>query len=171
MILDMQVQEDLETPTDDTEVINRRDKTMIWKLKAQAARTSYRLFMRYARGAEYASNSEEDKAWCQLFIDNYSEMLCESHLQLVFKKKTHFVGSKTLNFSLKLVSCATKVSKTMTKMLPFVETILYDSVILLMLATKKDQELFTDDPVEYIRKQIDVFSTIYQPKQTSSELL
>lgn len=56
----------------------------------------------------------------------------------MFKKKTHFVGSKTLNFSIKLVSSATKVEKTMTKMLPFVETILYDSIIFLMLTTQKD---------------------------------
>lgn len=76
----MPVQAELESPTEDSEIINSRDKTMVWKLKAQAARTSYRLFMRYANGAKYASNNEEDKAWCQTFIDNFSETLCESHL-------------------------------------------------------------------------------------------
>jgi len=61
-------------------LINQRDKTIVWKLKAQAARITFRLFMRYANGAKYASNDDEEKAWCMSFIENYSEMLCESHL-------------------------------------------------------------------------------------------
>lgn len=98
-------------------------------------------------------------------------MLCESHLQLMFKRKTHFIGSKTLNFVIKLVSSATKVTLTMNKMLPFMENILYETAIPLMLASQKDQQLFTDDPIEYIRKQFDVMETLYMPKVTTVELL
>jgi hypothetical protein len=57
----------------------------------------------------------------------------------MFKRKTHFVGSKTLNFVIKLVSAATKVELTMQKMLPFLENILYETAIPLMLVSMRDQ--------------------------------
>ena len=57
----------------------------------------------------------------------------------MFKRKTHYVGSKTLNFVIKLVSSATKVELTMTKMLPFLENILYETAIPLMLVSSRDQ--------------------------------
>jgi len=56
----------------------------------------------------------------------------------MFKKKTHFIGSKTLNFVIKLVSQATKVDRTMAKMIPFIDTILYETAIPLMLMSSKD---------------------------------
>lgn len=56
----------------------------------------------------------------------------------MFKKKDQFVGSKTLNFSIKLVSQATKVDRTMARLLPFIDTILYELAIPLMLVSTKD---------------------------------
>jgi len=43
-LLDMPVPENLESPTDDVETIAERDKHIIWKLKAQTARITFRLF-------------------------------------------------------------------------------------------------------------------------------
>jgi len=57
----------------------------------------------------------------------------------MFKRKTHYVGTKTLNFVIKLVSSATKVELTMQKMLPFLENILYETAIPLMLVSSRDQ--------------------------------
>ena len=57
----------------------------------------------------------------------------------MFKRKTHFIGSRTLNFVVKLVSAATKIPITMTKMQPFIENILYETAIPLMLVSNRDQ--------------------------------
>jgi len=59
--MDMPVPEGLETATDDVEQIATLDKHIVWKLKSEAARITFRLFMRFANGAKYASNNEEDK--------------------------------------------------------------------------------------------------------------
>jgi len=71
----------------------------------------------------------------------------------MFKRKTHFIGSKTLNFVIKLVTSATKIKRTMAKMLPFMDNILYETVIPLMLTSSRDIRLFEEDPIEFIRKQ------------------
>ena len=71
----------------------------------------------------------------------------------MFKRKTHFIGSKTLNFVIKLVTSGTKIKRTMAKMLPFMDNILYETVIPLMLTSTRDIRLFEEDPIEFIRKQ------------------
>lgn len=43
-VLDMPVPEDLKTLTQDTDEVNRRDKTMFWKLKATVAELTHKLF-------------------------------------------------------------------------------------------------------------------------------
>ena len=69
-------------------------------------------------------------------------MLLESHLQLMFKKKTNFVGSKTLNFCIKFVTASCKIERTMLKLKPFMDNILYETVIPIMLVTHRDMSLF-----------------------------
>ena len=67
LILDLQVPAELESPTEDVEVMAQRDKSMLWKLKAQTARITYRLFSRYANTSRYLGDDEAEKAWCASF--------------------------------------------------------------------------------------------------------
>ena len=137
-LLDMPVPESLDSATEDIETIAARDKHIIWKLKAQTARLTFRLFSKYSN-LKFVQNDDEMRPWCEFFQANFSETLCESHLQLMFRRKTHFVGSKTVNFVIKLVSSATKVPLTMQKMIPFMENILFETAIPLMLISARDQ--------------------------------
>ena len=41
----------------------------------------------------------------------------------------------------------------MAKMVPFMDTILYETIIPLMMVTQRDLSLFEEDPIEFIRKQ------------------
>ncbi len=89
----------------------------------------------------------------------------------MFDRQTQFVGSKCLNFVIKYVSAATKIKTTMTRLLPFIENILYQTVIPIMMVTERDISLFQEDPIEYIRKQEDFTETLYMPKNTVIDLL
>ena len=55
----------------------------------------------------------------------------------------------------------------MNKMLPFIENILYETVIPLMIISNRDIQLFEEEPIEYVRKQADLMETIYMPKVTT----
>lgn len=74
---------------------------------------------------------------------------------MVFKRKTNFVGSITLNHAVKYLSSATKIQYTMNTLLPFAENILFETIIPIMLITHNDVVMFQDNPVEFIRKQND----------------
>lgn len=90
---------------------------------------------------------------------------------MLFKRKTNFVGSKALNFSIKFISSAMKQSSTVEQLKPYLENILYEIVIPIMLVTHKDVVNFKEDPIEYIRKQDDFTETLYMPKMNVIDLL
>ena len=71
----------------------------------------------------------------------------------MFRRKTNFVGSKALNFAIKYLSSSTKIEKTMEMLKPFIDNLLYTTIIPIMLITHKDVTQYKDDEVEYIRKQ------------------
>jgi importin-7 len=82
------------------------------------------------------------------------------------------VGSKALNFGIKYVSQSTKMPATMSKLKPFIEKILYEVLIVpIMMITHRDVSMFSEDPIEYVRKQNDFTETLYQPKNTAVDLL
>ena len=92
------------------------------------------------------------KTFANKFQLEYSIPLLESHLQLMFQRKEKFVGSKALSFAIKYISGSTKKENTMEKLKPYVENILYDTVIPIMFITEKDMNSFQTDPIEYIRQ-------------------
>jgi len=148
--MDQPLPEALATQTDDMDEISSRDSSIHWKIRGAASKISYRLFSKYGQ-PKFAA--EGDKDFCKFFQETYAEKMLESHLQLMFKRKTGFVGSKTLNFNIKYVSTSIKIERTMAQLKPFMESILYETIVPIMLVTHKDVTLFNDDPIEYIRKQ------------------
>lgn len=168
-IMDRPVPETLDSPTEDMDEIEKRDKHISWKLKGIAGQCTYRLFSKYGNPKFSDESLEEFSA---SFKAKYALPLLESHLQLVLKRKTHFVGSKALNFGIKYVSQSTKMPATMNSLKPFVEKLLTEVIIMpIMLLTHKDVTLFKEDPIEYVRKQYDFTETLFAPKNTAVDLL
>jgi hypothetical protein len=54
---------------------------------------------------------------------------------------------------------------------PYIEAILFENIIPIMMITHKDVTLFKEDPIEYIRKQNDFTETLFSPKNTVVDLL
>ena len=63
ILLDMPVPDYLQSDTEDPLIIAERDKHIIWKIKSQAARVTYRLFSKYANPKYVMVSDEADKAW------------------------------------------------------------------------------------------------------------
>jgi hypothetical protein len=167
-VLDQPLPDSLTSFVEEMDIIAARDKTIQWKLRGVISKCTYRLFSKYGNH-NYAHDA--DVPFVKYFADNFAEMLLESHLQLMFKRKSGFVGSKTLNFNIKYVTAATKLQRTMEKLKPFIQNILYETVMPIMLVTHRDATLFHEDPIEYIRKQQDFTETLFMPKNTVIDLL
>jgi len=81
--------------------IEERDKNIHWKIKTIVAKLTYRLFSKFGNPSHV---EDELIDFSKYFKDTFAVPLLESHLQIVFKRKNNFVGSKCLNFALKYLS-------------------------------------------------------------------
>lgn len=110
----------------------------------------------------------EDKVLIKSFSNNfnlnYSIPLMESHLDQLLSRKSFFVGSKALSFSIKFLSNCTKLPNTMEKLKGYVENILFDTIVPILYVTEQDMNTFNNDPIEFIRNQYDFTETLFQPK-------
>lgn len=106
-----------------------------------ASKITFRLFSKYGNPT-YTKDQVQFEAFGVYFRNNFNLTLLESHLQLMFSRKTNFVGSKCLNFNIKVVSASLKIEETMAKLKPYIDNILYDMVIPIMMATHRDISLF-----------------------------
>jgi hypothetical protein len=59
----------------------------------------------------------------------------------------------------------------MNMLKPYVENLLYETIIPIMLVSHKDVTLYKEDSIEYIRKQLDFTETLFSPKNTVVDLL
>jgi hypothetical protein len=89
------------------------------------------------------------------FLHNMMPMLLDSHLTLVFKRKSHFVATRPLIYSLSFHFKAVKVPQAMEIMHPYLENLLFETAVPIVLVTTHDLYLFKDDPIEYLRKYQD----------------
>ena len=167
-LLDRPVPADLESPVEDMTAIEQRDKHVVWKTKGMAAKASYRLFSKYGN-PKFVDEKFTD--FSKRVMETFALPLLESHLQLVLRRRTHFIGSKALNFAIKFVSQSTKLPVTMKILQPFIETLLFETLVPIMLITHKDVTLFKEDPIEYIRKQNDFTETLFAPKNNVIDML
>ena len=167
-VMDRPAPPELESFIEEMHAIEQRDKHIFWKIKGIAARITYRLFSKYGNPKIVEGSLTH---FTKQFLETYAVPLLESHLQLVFKRKTLFVGSMALNNAIKYVSAATKQTVTMNMLLPYVENLLFETIIPIMLITHRDVTLFKDDPIEYIRKQQDFTETLFAPKNAVVDLL
>jgi hypothetical protein len=97
--------------------------------------------------------------------------MLQSFLQIFYKNKSTFVGTKLINNTLKFLGCVTKNSTVMKELAPHVEIILYEHIIPVLYLSERDVQLWTDDPQEYIRKLYDFSESYYTPKNSGLDLL
>lgn len=103
----------------------------------------------------YNYESAKVKNFTETFQKVHLQRLTQSHLNLILKKKTQFVGTRTLALSIKFLTQSMTQKDTRMMIKPHIETILFDISLPLFMTTQKDIMTFNQDPVEYVRLQVD----------------
>lgn len=84
-LLDRPMPAELETFIEEMTEIELRDKHILWEIKGLAARMTYRVFQKYGNPTHV---EEEHIDFSKYVRDTFAVPLLESHLQIVFKKKS-----------------------------------------------------------------------------------
>ena len=89
---------------------------------------------------------------------------------MLLSRKTQFVGTKTLNASLRFVATALNKAKMRRLCQEHVQTILFELTLPLLLITQYEFQIWGENATEYVRLQVDN-SNAWNVKRTNQELI
>lgn len=131
--------------------------------------------MKYGLSTKQVKNGIPEnlvEAFSQNFVENLIPPLIESHLGLVFKKKTHFVGSQCLHYAIRFIQYSMRLPILMGQYIePYVENILFETAVPIILVSTHDAYLFKEDPIEFLRKLEHVGDTLFSTKASMIDLV
>ena len=144
--------------------------------KKWASQIAYRFFSRYN---DYKAQLETNKVIGQVFTTKWVQPLLEIIAAQVFQYKQRFIPDIVLNYYLKYINQAIKNPATceylktlqITESESMIPALITKIITPVLCKTLYDEELWTDNPIEYIRKGADLSQTYYSASSAAIDLL
>ena len=137
-------------PTNEKQ-ITELSESPLWTAKRLSVQIVVRLFQRTSN-ATYVSN--DVKPIADFFLSQKSLPFLQAVLQTCAHSQHHFVSPQVLSSSLKYLSQAAKTSATSEVLKPLAFDLIVNVLIPLTCRTPKDEELWRDDAVEFVRREM-----------------
>jgi hypothetical protein len=153
-------------PEDEAE----RERHPWWKAKKWAYANLNKLFCKY--GDPHADDSKKNIQWAKAFESSIAPEILNAYL----KQMEAMIGGKWMSPRCQhsiatFLNEAVQHKKTWLALKPHIESIVGYFIFPLQCFKEKDQELWDEDPVEYIRKKNDPLEDFKSPVFASSSLL
>jgi len=167
LVLDKDLGNDLESPTEDPKIIEQRQKNIYWLNKKWAGRILDKFIYKYA---DRRYERKENTGISQIFNAKYAVPFLESFLRILLNKREKYVHVKVYYHALRYIYRALKIQNLGKLLHEHLEGIMFENMIPAMFLTPKDEEDWQDDPIEFIRKEEDVTDTNNNCKVVAQDL-
>lgn len=140
-----------------------------WKAKKWALHILCRVFERYGTPGSITKEYEE-------FSEYYCKQFAVSVTQIVLKvldqyRRKLFVAPRVLQQSINYLKNGISNSLHWKVMRPHIQAIIQEVIFPLMCYTEEDDELWQEDPYEFIRVKYDIFEDFISPVTAAATLL
>ncbi|XP_033846015.1 importin-7 [Periophthalmus magnuspinnatus] len=140
-----------------------------WKCKKWALHILARLFERYGSPG---NTTKEYTEFADFFLKEYAVAAQQVLLKVLYQYKTsQYVAPRVLQQTLNFINQGIAHALTWKNLKPHIQVIIQDVVFPLMCYTDSDEELWQEDPYEYIRMKFDVFEDFISPTTAAQTLL
>uniref|UniRef100_A0A8C1K0X5 Importin 7 n=1 Tax=Cyprinus carpio TaxID=7962 RepID=A0A8C1K0X5_CYPCA len=140
-----------------------------WKCKKWALHILARLFERYGSPG---NTTKEYTEFAELFLKGYAVAAQQVLLKVLYQyKEKQYVAPRVLQQTLNYINQGIAHAVTWKNLKPHIQGIIQDVVFPLMCYTDSDEELWQEDPYEYIRMKFDVFEDFISPTTAAQTLL
>uniref|UniRef100_A0A671W7C5 Importin 7 n=1 Tax=Sparus aurata TaxID=8175 RepID=A0A671W7C5_SPAAU len=140
-----------------------------WKCKKWALHILARLFERYGSPG---NTTKEYTEFADLFLKEYAVPAQQVLLKVLYQyKEKQYVAPRVLQQTLNYINQGIAHALTWRNLKPHIQGIIQDVVFPLMCYTDSDEELWQEDPYEYIRMKFDVFEDFISPTTAAQTLL
>ncbi|KAK2914302.1 hypothetical protein Q8A67_002701 [Cirrhinus molitorella] len=140
-----------------------------WKCKKWALHILARLFERYGSPG---NTTKEYTEFAEIFLKGYAVAAQQVLLKVLYQyKEKQYVAPRVLQQTLNYINQGIAHAVTWKNLKPHIQGIIQDVVFPLMCYTDSDEELWQEDPYEYIRMKFDVFEDFISPTTAAQTLL
>nr|XP_060632748.1 importin-8 isoform X2 [Anolis sagrei ordinatus] len=145
-----------------------RPELVWWKCKKWALRIVARLFERYGSPGNV---TKEYFAFSEFFLKTYAVGIQQVLLKILDQyRRKEYVAPRVLQQTLNYLNQGVHHCITWKQMKPHMQALCEDVIFSLMCYRDEDEELWQEDPYEYIRMKFDVFEDYASPS-TAAQLL
>ncbi|CAH8330930.1 unnamed protein product [Eruca vesicaria subsp. sativa] len=140
-----------------------------WKVKKWTARILSRLDSRFG---DPKLQTPESKPFSQMFQKNYAGRILEGHLNFLNTIRVGgYLPDRVTNLILQYLSNSISKKSMYNLLLPRLDVLLFEIVFPLMCFNDSDQQLWEEDPHEYVRKGYNIIEDLYSPRTASMDFV
>ncbi|KAF2977087.1 hypothetical protein EK904_007872 [Melospiza melodia maxima] len=140
-----------------------------WKCKKWALHILARLFERYGSPGNV---SKEYNEFAEVFLKAFAVGVQQVLLKVLYQyKEKQYMAPRVLQQTLNYINQGVSHAVTWRNLKPHIQGIIQDVIFPLMCYTDADEELWQEDPYEYIRMKFDVFEDFISPTTAAQTLL
>ncbi|XP_074051432.1 importin-8 [Macrotis lagotis] len=146
-----------------------RPELVWWKCKKWALHIVARLFERYGSPGNVTKEYFE---FSEFFLKTYAVGIQQVLLKILNQyRQKEYVAPRVLQQTLNYLNQGVIHSITWKQMKPHIQNICEDVIFTVMCYKDEDEELWQEDPYEYIRMKFDVFEDYASPTTAAQNLL
>ncbi|KAI9486221.1 MAG: armadillo-type protein [Benjaminiella poitrasii] len=152
---------------------DERDRYPWWKTKKWAYHCLNRLFSKYGNPATMPRGTPEYNAFAKQFSANFAPNILQAYLSQIelWIKKEIWIPSKCLALTSSFFADCVKNKTTWQLLKPHVETLVAHFIFPQLCFSDEDQELWDEDPVEFVHKKVDPLEDFHSPQTNAMNFL
>ncbi|KAG2650903.1 hypothetical protein PVAP13_1NG240300 [Panicum virgatum] len=140
-----------------------------WKVKKWTIHILNRLYTRFG---DLKLQKPESKAFAQMFQKTYAGKILACHMQLLNAILTgDYLPDRVINLVLQYLTNSVTKNSMYQMMQPQIDILLFEIIFPLMCFNDKDQNLWDEDPHEYVRKGYDIIEDLYSPRTAAMDFV
>ncbi|CEP15700.1 hypothetical protein [Parasitella parasitica] len=152
---------------------DERDRFPWWKTKKWAYHCLNRLFSKYGNLATMPRSTPEYNAFAKFFSANFAPNILQAYLAQIelWIKKEIWIPSKCLALTSSFFADCVKNKTTWQMLKPHVESLVAHFIFPQLCFSDEDQELWDEDPVEFVHKKVDPLEDFHSPQTNAMNFL
>ncbi|XP_042430616.1 importin beta-like SAD2 isoform X1 [Zingiber officinale] len=140
-----------------------------WKVKKWTIHILNRLYTRFG---DLKLQKPENKAFAQMFHDSCAGKILQCDLQLLNVVRTGgYLPDRVINLIVQFVTSSISKNSMYQLLQPQLDIVLFEIIFPLMCFNDNDQNLWAEDPHEYVRKGYDILEDLYSPRTAAIDFV
>ncbi|KAG6510773.1 hypothetical protein ZIOFF_028809 [Zingiber officinale] len=140
-----------------------------WKVKKWTIHILNRLYTRFG---DVKLQRPESKTFAQMFQKNYAGRILGCYLQMLNAVRIgEYLPDRVTNLLLQYLGNSIPKNSMYQLLQPQLDIVLFEIVFPLMCFNDNDQNLWTEDPHEYVRKGYDIIEDLYSPRTAAMDFV